>query len=940
MTALLIAHFVAAAAAPALTRVIGRRAFLPLALVPAAAFAWLLAQTPTIKAGQSVTADVPWVPSLEMSFDLRLGALQWALGLIVTGIGALVLLYCAWYFKADDPSLWRFSSVFTAFAGAMLGLVFSDNLLALYVFWELTSVFSYTLIGHNPVRSANRRAASQALLVTTLGGLAMLVGLIILGQKSSYRISDLLAHPPAAGALTTTAMVLILLGALTKSAQVPFHFWLPGAMAAPTPVSAYLHAASMVKAGVYLIALLSPIAATTPGWRALTLGLGGITMLVGGWRALRQSDIKLILAFGTVSQLGFLTALAGLETKAAALSALALVSAHALFKATLFLVVGIIDKATGTRDLHALSNLARSAPVLAATALLAGASMAGIPPLFGFVAKEAALAAALESDTEIGSLGYVFTAVIVIGSVLTVAYTARFLWGAFAPKRTPSGASFTTPYAVSTPILIAPVLLGGIGLIAGFAGKRITAWFTPYAVTLAGPEPDYLALWHGLTPALGLSAIAIAAGLGLFAVRDLVTATQERVPALIDSEAGYNRVLRTLDRFAVETTALAQRGSLPGYAATIFCVVVAGPGIVALLALPRARVYAWDEITQPVVGVLIAVAAIGAARTRDRLQSVFLVGVTGYGVALLFLIHGAPDLALTQTLVETVSLVVFVLVLRNLPPVARRRPLHRSRYWRAALAGAVGATVSLVTILAANARVAQPVSVRFPQEAYAFGHGRNVVNVTLVDIRAWDTLGEISVVVAAATGVASLVFVRMREAEELRPSRRRAAAIAAAQRNPGPPERRSVILEVTTRLLFHAMIALSVYLMFAGHNQPGGGFAGGLAAGLALLVRYLAGGRFELDRTAPVDAGVLLGGGLAVALASAVAPLFFGGTILESAVYDFSLPVYGDVHFVTPLVFDAGVYLIVIGLALDIVRSLGGGIDAQRESDEREAAAL
>ncbi|HIZ98892.1 MAG TPA: Na+/H+ antiporter subunit A, partial [Candidatus Janibacter merdipullorum] len=325
MTLLLLAHFVAAAGAPGLAKVLHRRSFLVLALVPGAAFVWLLAQTSLVTAGDVVTEEVAWVPSLGMDFTLQLGTLQWLLGLLVTGVGALALLYCAWYFKHDDPSLWRFTGVFTAFAGAMFGLVVADNLLALYIFWELTTVFSYTLIGHNPVRSANRRSATQALLVTTFGGLAMLVGTIILGETSSYTISEMLADPPPAGTLTTIAVLLVLVGALTKSAQLPFHFWLPGAMAAPTPVSAYLHAASMVKAGIYLILLLAPAFATVPGWRPVVIGLGIWTMILGGWRALRQDDIKLLLAYGTVSQLGMMTALAGVGSKAAAMATLALV---------------------------------------------------------------------------------------------------------------------------------------------------------------------------------------------------------------------------------------------------------------------------------------------------------------------------------------------------------------------------------------------------------------------------------------------------------------------------------------------------------------------------------------------------------------------------------------------------------------------------------------
>nr|WP_221935506.1 Na+/H+ antiporter subunit A [Janibacter cremeus] len=933
---LLLAHFVAAVVAPGLAKLIDRRSFLVLALVPGVAFAWLLAQTSTISDGGVITENVEWVPSLGMDFTLQLGILQWLLGLLVTGVGALSLIYCAWYFRRDDPSLWRFTGVFIAFAGAMFGLVLADNLLALYVFWELTTIFSYTLIGHNPVRSANRRSATQALLVTTFGGLAMLVGTIILGETSTYTISDLLADPPAADTLTTTAVLLVLVGALTKSAQIPFHFWLPGAMAAPTPVSAYLHAASMVKAGIYLILLLAPVFAATPGWRVLTIGLGIGTMLIGGWRALRQDDLKLLLAYGTVSQLGMMTALAGVGSKAAALAAVALVLSHALFKSTLFFTVGIIDKGTGTRDLTELHGLGRRLPVLAIAATISAASMAGLPPLIGFVAKESALAASVESiDSPLGAWGGAFLVLgLGLGSILTAAYSLRFLWGAFITKSTTGAAPSPTPFAASNALLIAPVVLATLTVVEGFMGGWLTETFAPHVETLPGSTPEELALWHGFTPALGLSALAIAGGALLFVWRAPFARMQAALPRIVDAERVYQRFMRALDRFAVEVTALSQGGSLPTYLGTIFGVVILLPGIVAATTLSGSSVRMWDTITQAVVALFIIAATILAVRSRNRLQSVMFVGLTGYGLAVLFQVHGAPDLALTQILVETFSLVLFVLVLRKLPTNFRPRPRSTRhpwrRYWRMVLAGSLGAAVSILTVVAANARLEAPISTAFPKAAYDFGHGRNVVNVTLVDIRAWDTLGEITVLVAAATGIASLVFLRSYDIERTwtrRGDYEKTVASTVSR------ERRSVILETATRLVFHVMIALSLYLLFAGHNQAGGGFAGGLTLGLALLARYLAGGRYELDHAAPVDAGAVLGAGLAVSAIAALLPLAFGGTVLQSYVVDVTLPIWGEVTFVTALIFDIGVYLIVTGLALDVVRSLGSGVDRQTEED-------
>ena len=339
-------------------RVLRARAFFVLAAVPAVAFGWLVAQAPIIVPGGSLTQSTPWIPTLGVDLAYRIGTLQWVLALLVTGVGALVLFYCRWYFSgADIPA--RTGGLLVAFAGAMLGLVTADDLILLYVFWELTTVFSYLLVGHNPTRGANRRAALTALMVTTFGGLAMLIGIVMIGVTAgTFSLSAVMAEPAllGTGTVAVVAILLLLVGALTKSAQVPFHFWLPGAMAAPTPVSAYLHAAAMVKAGVYLVALLAPVFADLPGWRPVVLTLGAVTMIIGAWRALRQYDIKLLLAYGTVSQLGFLMAMCGLGTRSAMLAGVAMIISHALFKAALFLVVGIVDRSTGTRDIRKLSR--------------------------------------------------------------------------------------------------------------------------------------------------------------------------------------------------------------------------------------------------------------------------------------------------------------------------------------------------------------------------------------------------------------------------------------------------------------------------------------------------------------------------------------------------------------------------------------------------------
>ncbi|MGC4897191.1 Na+/H+ antiporter subunit A [Micromonospora sp. DT31] len=936
MLVLVAVHALAAVTAPVLVRIWGRWALYPLAAVPASALVWALAHTGPVRAGEPVVETVTWVPQLGLDLALRMGTLSWLMVLLVGGVGALVLLYSARYFHSDDPGLGRFAAVFVAFAGAMLGLVVSDDLLLLYVFWELTTVFSYLLIGSDPTQRASRRAAMQALLVTTLGGLAMLAGFVMLGQHAgTYRWSEIAGNLPD-GSYLTVALVLVLLGVLSKSAIFPFSFWLPRAMAAPTPVSAYLHAAAMVKAGVFLAALMGPAVGQATVWRAILLGGGLITLFLGGWTALRQVDLKLLLAYGTVSQLGLLMVVLGAGTRNTALAGVAMVLAHALFKATLFLVVGVVDHVTGTRDLRELSGLGRRAPALAVVAGLAAASMAGLPPLIGFVAKEAALEAFLHG----GATELLVLAGVVAGSALTVAYTIRFLWGAFAGK---PGVAETRPKRIAPAFLAPAAVLAAAGLAVGVLAPAVDRVLAPYADQYPTDEAGYhLALWHGLTPALGLSALAVSGGVGLFLLLHRRRPYLPRLP--FDGSSGYDRIAGGVDRVAVELTGATQRGSLPFYLGVILLVLVVLPGGALLAGAPWPRRYQlWDTPLQAVAGAVIVVAALVAARAQRRLTAMILVGVTGYGTALLFILHGAPDLALTQFLVETVTIVMFVLVLRRLPRRFSARPIRSTRRLRVALGVAVGVVAAGMAYVAAGSRVATPISADFPDEAVSYGGGKNVVNVTLVDIRAWDTMGEIAVLVVAATGVASLIF-RGSAALDLRSGIPGAAGRQLSSRprwltGGSTSRQQSVILQVVTRLLFHAILLFSIYLLFSGHNAPGGGFAAGLVAGLGLAVRYLAGGRTELNGAAPVDAGMVLGAGLFVAVGTGVAAMLLGGEFLQSATLDFHLPVLGHVHFVTSVFFDVGVYLIVVGLVLDILRSLGAEMDRQAEDDQQETAA-
>lgn len=948
MLAILCAHAIATALAPLMVARWGRIAFYPLAVVPLVSLIWVALNWP--EPGGAQTVNLVWLPELSMDITLRFDTLAAIMSVLILGIGALVLFYCGTYFHHRDGHIEKrlpsFAAEMVAFAGAMFGLVISDNMLILYVFWETTTVLSFLLVGHYAERATSRRAATQALLVTTFGGLAMLVGIIILGNLAgTYLLSELVAAPPG-GLAAGIGVALILVGALSKSAIVPLHFWLPGAMAAPTPVSAYLHAAAMVKAGVFLVARMTPGFADSPVWRPMIIILGLATMLLAGWRAVREYDLKLILAFGTVSQLGLITIMVGTGGRDMMLAGLAMLVAHAMFKASLFMVVGVIDHSTGTRDIRRLAWLGdRSRPMLI-IAVGATASMAALPPFLGFVAKEADFETVLHSAA-LGPAAPWVLAGIALGSVFTTIYSLRFLWGAFSRKglHEPS-LRVREMHRPSGAFLAAPAVLAAAGLVSGLWPAPLDAVLGDYADTVPGGSDYHLALWHGLNLPLLLSAVVIATGVTAFFERSKLRRARVAYLPLGNADHVYDALIRGLDMVSVRLTATTQRGSIPATQSVILCTLVVVPAAaLALGARDRPDFALWDSPWQVVVGLLMLAAAVGAAVMRNRLAAVLLIGVTGYGCGAIFALHGAPDLALTQFLVETLVLVIFVLVLRTLPAEAEKAHIRHKRLPRALLSLAVGATVTSLAVYAMAARTGVGIAELIPDAAYYRGQGANAVNVLLVDIRAWDTMGEISVLLVAATGVASLVFRNRRFGTAPRVSdagQPDIGRIGNFATSPAvgeitwlrgselrDPRHRSLVLEVATRVIFPLIMVLSAYFFFAGHNTPGGGFAGGLTAGLALVLRYLAGGRYELGETLPLDAGKILGVGLALSAGTAVTSLFLGAPVLSSAVIEFDLPVLGTVKLVTALFFDLGVYLIVVGLVLDVLRSLGAQVDVE-----------
>ena len=947
MLKLLIALTAATLAAPVLLRTVGRAAFGFLALVPLGGIIWVarLFATGVFRDGGEVKAAFTWMPSTNLNLEFRLDALAGLFSLIILGIGALVLFYCWGYFDSNPRRLAKFGFELTFFATVMYGLVIADNFLLMYVFWELTSVLSYMLVSYYGERASSRRAAMQALMVTTLGGLAMLVGINLLGFKAQiWKLSDIpqitdIENTPAISA----AIVLIMLGALTKSAQSPWHFWLPGAMAAPTPVSAYLHSAAMVKAGIYLVARLAPDLSAVNTWHLVVLSTGGFTMLLGGWMALKQRDLKLILAYGTVSQLGFITTVIGVGSREATMAGLAITFAHSLFKATLFMVVGAIDHTTGTRDIHELSGLGRKQPLLATLAIISAASMAGIPPLFGFVAKETALDAILHEELLTGMPGKITLVALVAGSILTMAYSLYFVYGAFATKSQPweggQSEAVREMHAISPKLWLSPAVLTACTVAFGVVPAGLSAPINEYLnVRFPDVEGSELALWHGFTVPLALSGVIIFAGAIMFWQRDVVAKAQFERPALGDANAVWDTIMNTLRRWSLKLTASTQRGSLTINLAVIFTFLAVVPLAALILGdSNNIRMQVWDNVWQGLAVTVMAGLAFFAAVQRNRLSGVIMVGLTGYFMALIFVLHGAPDLALTQALVETIVMVVFMLVLRKMPTESEQR--NEDNRLRAWLAIGTGVSVVTVAMTAMSARVAEPISKYMPELAYEIGHGRNTVNVLLVDLRAADTFGETLVLVIAATGIASLIFGTFRfDPESRRPtlSTTKARWLASGVETE-TAQNRSILVDVVTRLLFPSIMLLSAYFFFSGHNAPGGGFAGGLVAALALTLRYLAGGRREAEETLPVHPGKVLGIGIMFTTAAAVAPMFFGMPPLTSSYAEFDVPLIGDVTVPSALIFDAGVYIIVVGLIMHVLASMGAYLD--REEDTRKQRA-
>lgn len=763
LVAAVLAGFVVAPCVPLIRRFGRDRTGWILALVPLAICIYLTTFIGTITDGETHRVSYAWVPSLHVNLSFSLDGLSLVFGLLIAGIGALILIYTGGY-MAGDSRLNSFYAYLLMFMGSMLGIVMANNVLTLFVFWELTSITSYLLIGFNHDEEKSRTAALQALIITILGSQAMLGGLLLLGHVAgTYELSEILTRGDAIrdDALYVPILLLILAGAFTKSAQTPFHFWLPNAMEAPTPVSAYLHSATMVKAGIYLLARFSPALGGTDLWTAIVTATGAATMIVGAYLAFPQSDIKRALAYATVSVLGTLMMLIGLGTEAAIEAAVVYLLVHSLYKGALFLVAGIIDHETGTRDLNELGGLRAVMPLTAVVAILAVLSMAGLPPLFGFIGKELVYEAVIQ-DGDL--LVRIVAATAVLANIFMLAVAGFISIGPFFGRRRP------TPKAPNAPPLalwIGPALLAGLGLLFGILPSLFDTLTARFVEAIHGNAAEvHLNLWHGFNTALALSAVTVALGAGLYAGRDRLRPLTARLGERTwwGPERWYRAGLKGLYAVADIQTRLLQSGYLRYYLIIIVTVTVMAVGFPLVQSGEAFDPGDWRDVRFYEVGValMILVAAFQATRLQSRLGAIVTLGVIGYGMALIFILFGAPDLAMTQVLIETLMIVLFVLVLYRLPRyVSRSTRVNRAR--DVAIALTVGGMMTMLVLAANSVPTDKSVATFYAEESYPQGHGRNVVNVILVDFRALDTLGEITVLATAAIGVYALMKLRMND---------------------------------------------------------------------------------------------------------------------------------------------------------------------------------
>lgn len=905
MLSSLVAIAFSALLAPWLWRLLPRYAGPLLALVPLGCFLWFVSCVPQVAEGQVLTWSLVWVEALNLSVALRLDGLSLLFALLITGIGALIVLYSGSYLDGHSH-LGRFYAYLLTFMMAMLGLVLADDLIALFVFWELTSIASYLLISFEHERADARRAALQALLITAGGGLALLAGLVLLGLAGeTWRLSELESAVVQASGLFPAIMLLVLVGCFTKSAQFPFHLWLPNAMNAPTPVSAYLHSATMVKAGIYLLARLNPTLGGGAGWSTILIGIGALTALLGAILAIRQFDLKRMLAYTTVAVLGQLTMLIGTNTSYGLQAFVLYLMAHSLYKGALFMAVGAIDHATGTRDVRRLGGLFAIMPLTGVAVAFAAFSNAGLPPFFGFIAKEFKYAGLIE----MGAIGWTVTLVMILTNALLVAAAGLVFLKSFLGRQRdwPS----TRAHEVSPLMWGGPLILALGGFALGVWPWFPETWLVNTAVQAVASQPvDVgLYLWGGLTPAVIASALTLSLGALFYLRADYVRLLAGGLDRIwrTSGDLLWDRMLVRLFQFAGRVASGFQHGSLRMHVALLAAVTAATVllGMLLMGAAPFDPTHLSPISVAGLIGAALALGgAVGAAIMPGRLALVASLGASGLGLALFFVSVNAPDVALTQLMVETLTVVFLAMVLRRMPRVpasgSRRRMVN---VWHASVAVAVGLAVTALIMLTVSQPLPGNMAAWFVENSLPGGHGGNVVNVILVDFRAVDTLGEILVVAVAALAAGTLL-----------------GAGQTGDRAPtGLPEFDSMFLRQAMRPLAAVLFGVSLMALWRGHNLPGGGFIGGLIAATGFTLLVVTFGRGMQRSLAWITPPTLIGIGLAVAAGAGLFGLVQGQAYMTGQwMFPFGIPLG------TPLLFDVGVFLTVFGSVLHLLRNLIG----------------
>lgn len=911
-----------------------------LCLIGMAILAW---QYPAIAAGETVRHVSPWLPSLGLNFTLRLTGFTWLFSLVVVGIGSLVMLYARYYMSSNDP-VPRFFSFLQAFMGSMLGVVLSGNLVQIVFFWELTSLFSFLLIGYWHHNQSARDGARMALIVTGTGGVCMLVGMLLLGRMAnSYDLDVVLAAGDIIRAhdLYTPALILILLGTFTKSAQFPFHFWLPHAMAAPTPVSAYLHSATMVKAGIFLMITLWPVLAGTTTWYLIVAPVGLATLLVGAWAAIFQHDLKGLLAYSTISHLGLITLLLGLGSPLAAVAAIFHTLNHATFKASLFMAAGIIDHETGTRDLRKLSGLAQYMPITATLAMVAAAAMAGVPLLNGFLSKEMFLAEALESHS--GTiLDQALPVLATLASTFSVLYSLRFIHQTFyGPKPTAlEKVPHEAPHWMRLPIEILVLMCLLVGILPTLTiGKVLKMAVTS---VLGEQTPEYsLAIWHGFNMPLLMSVIALVGGVVLYRIfgSRLNNATSSPGISRVKGRRTFELVLSTIIEGARALYGIFSTQRLQVQLRLLMATALVA-GVIPFYMLGYTVGPNQSTLVDPIFAllwILGGVAAIGAAYQAKfhRLAALIMVGIAGLSTCITFIWLSAPDLGLTQMLVEIVTLVLLLLGLRWLPQ-------RRADFWDdkvkpfsvrfrrggdliLALGGGIGAAAIAYAMM--TRPVPGHISNFFVENAYSGGGGTNVVNVILVDFRGFDTLGEVTVLAIVALTVFSLLR-RFRPAQESigMPEQQKlqnAYDDAQEDREIGDTQKHYLLVpRVIIEWLFPVILTFALYLLLRGHDLPGGGFAGGITASIAIILLYMSSGTRSVEARLSVQPLRWISGGLLLATCTGLGAWFFNRPFLTTFFEYWSVPFIGKIPMASALLFDIGVFAVVVGTTVLILIAL------------------